>query len=129
MPSAYSGRVFSIANAIYKLNTSLAHEDPILLTKIVAEQLSHDIGGPWGYDGSTIAYRDGDEHFSVDWLKGGNVRFPFVKGELREYYPVMPINHLAPEPIVVPPDEVEKLSTPLNDDITQILRAQSTLMQ
>jgi hypothetical protein len=82
MASAYSSRVFSIVNAVYKKNAGL-QLDSINLSRMMAQQLSHDLGGPWGFESNTglLVYQDDAESFVVDWMKGDSLRFPLVKGE------------------------------------------------
>ena len=68
MASAYSSRVFSIVNTVFKKNVGL---DPTSMSKVMAEQLAHDLGGRWGFDMTgKIVYQDDAESFSVDWNKG-----------------------------------------------------------
>jgi hypothetical protein len=97
MASAYSSRVFSIVNAVFKKNIGL---DPINMSRMMAEQLTHDLGGRWGFDTSgKIVYQDDAETFSVDWNKGGAMRFPLIKGEMENgFNSVTAMDHFAPDP-------------------------------
>jgi len=107
MASAYSSRVFSIVNAVYKKNAGL-QLDSINLSRMMAQQLSHDLGGPWGFESNTglLVYQDDAESFVVDWMKGDSLRFPLVKGEFTSdltFNRVDPVDYFAP-PVVEKPE-------------------------
>lgn len=105
--TAYSPRIFSIVTQMFRANrdqVSLTSDDGVRhLTRLIAEQIAHELKDDnWGYDpAGLILYRNGNESFTVDWIKNGSVRFPLVKGEMGEhvsFFPVAGVDHFAPAP-------------------------------